>query len=57
LRVSSITPPNFGGGAGSCFPSIEVVALAEPGVPVTSCAPAGLIAVKNKYQGNYHQLE
>src|SRR5208337_4979734 len=32
------TPPNLGSGAGSCFPSIVVVALAEPRTPVTSCA-------------------
>src|SRR5271167_1374106 len=29
-----ITPPNFGGGGGSCFPSRLVVALGEPGTPV-----------------------
>jgi hypothetical protein len=46
LRVSLITPPNFGGGAGSCFPSMLVVALAEPGVPVTCCAAAGVTATK-----------
>ena len=34
-RASSlITPPNFGSGAGSCLPSIVVVALGEPGTPV-----------------------
>ena len=34
-----ITPPNFGSGAGICFPSIVVVALGEPGVPVVwTCA-------------------
>ena len=32
--VSLITPPNFGGGGGSCLPSIVVVALGEPGTPV-----------------------
>src|SRR4029077_2345583 len=32
--LSLITPPNFGSGGGSCFPSIVVVALGEPGVPV-----------------------
>src|SRR4029450_7281011 len=32
--VSLMTPPNFGSGGGSCFPSIVVVALGEPGVPV-----------------------
>ena len=34
LAVSLITPPNFGGGGGSCFPSIVVVALGEPESPV-----------------------
>ena len=34
LASSLITPPNLDGGAGSCFPSIVVVALGEPGVPV-----------------------
>jgi hypothetical protein len=32
---SLITPPNAGGGGGNCFPSIVVVALGEPGTPVT----------------------
>src|SRR6476661_8161470 len=32
--VSLITPPNFIGGGGSCLPSMVVVALGEPGVPV-----------------------
>src|SRR6478672_12987018 len=32
--VSWITPPNFGSGGGSCFPSMVVVAPGEPGVPV-----------------------
>ena len=35
-----ITPPNFASGAGSCLPSIEVVAPGEPGVPVTCCDEA-----------------
>ena len=30
---SLITPPNFGSGGGSCFPSMVVVALGEPGTP------------------------
>ena len=34
LACSLITPPNFGGGGGSCFPSIVMVALGEPGTPV-----------------------
>src|SRR3954471_16138860 len=38
---SSITPPNFGSGGGSCFPSIVVVAVGEPGRPVVCCAKAG----------------
>ena len=32
---SLITPPNFGSGGGSCFPSMVVVAPGEPGTPVT----------------------
>src|SRR6266550_4982415 len=41
VAVSLITPPNFGSGGGSCFPSIVVVALGEPGVPVVCiCARA-----------------
>src|ERR1700746_238292 len=39
--LSLITPPNLGSGGGSCFPSIVVVALGEPGVPVVwICARA-----------------
>src|SRR4029453_3335304 len=39
--LSLITPPNFGSGAGSCFPSMVVVAPGEPGVPVVwICARA-----------------
>ena len=37
---SSITPPNFGSGGGSCFPVIVVVASGEPGTPVTCWASA-----------------
>ena len=33
---SLITPPNVGSGGGSCVPSIVVVAVGEPGVPVIS---------------------
>src|SRR5208282_4913687 len=40
LALSLITPPNFGGGGGICFPSIVVVALGEPSVPVSCCAAA-----------------
>src|SRR6266404_1591243 len=41
LALSLITPPNFGGGAGSCSPLMVVVALGEPGVPVICWAGAG----------------
>src|SRR6058998_2217191 len=44
LALSLIMPPNFGGGGGSCFPSIVVVALGEPNTPVTCCAAAGATA-------------
>ena len=41
VALSFITPPNGSGGGGSCFPSIVVVALGEPGVPVVwICASA-----------------
>src|SRR5450755_4427690 len=40
LALSLITPPNFGGGGGSCFPSIVVVAVGEPGSPVICWAVA-----------------
>ena len=33
LALSLITPPNFMGGGGICFPSIVTVALGEPGTP------------------------
>src|SRR4029078_11714420 len=36
--LSLISPPNFGGGGGSCFPSIVVVAPGVPGTPV-ACWP------------------
>src|SRR5882672_11331972 len=42
LALSLITPPNFGGGAGSCFPSSVVVALGEPVAPVACCAATGV---------------
>src|SRR5260370_41867827 len=44
LALSLMTPPNFGGGGGICFPSMVVVALGEPVVPVTCCATAGATA-------------
>src|ERR1044072_1681944 len=41
VAVSLITPPNFGSGGGSCFPSMVVVAPGGPGVPVVcTCARA-----------------
>src|SRR5271157_1626332 len=42
LALSLIAPPNFGGGGGICFPSMVVVALGEPNVPVTCCAEIAL---------------
>src|SRR5690242_5686026 len=33
-----ISPPNFGGVGGKYLPSMVVVALGEPGVPVVCCA-------------------
>ena len=41
---SLITPPNGIGGGGSCFPSMVVVALGEPGTPLISCAITGMAA-------------
>src|SRR5439155_6995991 len=38
------------GGAGSCLPSIVVVALGEPGVPLTCCAKAGDVASMSSAQ-------
>src|SRR5262245_19378099 len=38
IASRSIVPPNFCGGAVICAPSIVVVALGEPGVPVICCA-------------------
>src|SRR5271157_350280 len=42
VALSFITPPNFGGGGGICFPGMVVVASAEPNVPVTCCAEIAL---------------
>src|SRR5215472_6841277 len=42
--LRSILPPNFNGGFGSCLPLIVVVALGEPGTPVTVCAIEGGVA-------------
>src|SRR5262249_13345601 len=41
--LRSILPSNFGGGGGNWFPSIVVVALGEPGVPVICCGSAGSV--------------
>src|SRR5271165_3672484 len=41
FALSLMTPPNGVGGAGSWLPSMVVVALGEPGTPVTTCAGAG----------------
>src|SRR5450631_1421674 len=40
LALCWITPPNFSGGGGSCLPSMVIVALGEPGVPLICCAIA-----------------
>ena len=52
VALSLISPPNFGGGAGICLPSIVVVALGEPSVPVIllgdSGAHANLEAAKQR---------
>src|SRR6478672_11176173 len=46
---SLITPPNFGSGGGSCFPSIVVVAPGDPGVPVICWEIAAVVPnVSNK---------
>src|SRR5262245_24023510 len=37
-----MVPPKLGLGGGNCLPSIVVVALGEPSVPVTCCANAAL---------------
>src|SRR3954447_24714270 len=42
--MSLITPPNLGSGGGSCLPSMVVVALGAPGVPVICCACANAVA-------------
>src|SRR5947199_5880192 len=38
VALSLITPPNFIGGGGICFPSRVTVALGEPGTPTICCA-------------------
>src|SRR5664279_4921515 len=44
FALSLMTPPNPGGGAGSCLPSTVVVALGEPNWPVTFWAEADVRA-------------
>src|SRR5664279_5816058 len=46
VALSLITPPNFWGGGGICFPSMVVVASAEPNVPVTCWAESALPPAK-----------
>jgi hypothetical protein len=41
--LSSISPLNGGGGAGTYLPSMVVVALGEPGTPVVFCCALALI--------------
>src|SRR5215472_14529707 len=41
--LRSILPSNFCGGGGNWFPSIVVVALGDPGVPVICCGNAGSV--------------
>src|SRR5208283_4042659 len=48
FALSLMIPPNFGGGGGSCFPSMVVVALGEPGSPVVCWAEADNAIVKMK---------
>jgi hypothetical protein len=48
FAVSLITPPNLGGSGGSCLPSIVVVALGEPGVPVICWANAPVASDKHR---------
>jgi hypothetical protein len=40
VAFSLITPPNLGGGVGICLPSMVIVALGEPSVPLTVWAIA-----------------
>src|SRR5438105_9653903 len=56
--LSLITPPNFNGGAGICFPSIVTVELGFPGVPLicwawaegaTAITAAASVALKITY--------
>jgi hypothetical protein len=47
---SLITPPNFGSGGGSCFPSMVVVAPGDPGVPVICWEIASVVPNVNNKQ-------
>src|SRR6476659_918598 len=44
-----ISPPNFDGGGGRYLPSIVVVALGEPGVPVICWARAVVAIAKSEH--------
>src|SRR5215467_10988517 len=50
LASMLITPPKGGCGGGRYFPSIVVVALGEPGVPVICCASAGTRAATARFR-------
>jgi hypothetical protein len=51
VAFSVITPPKAGGGGGSCLPSIVVVALGSPSVPVTCWESAAVVPnTSNKKQ-------
>src|SRR6185503_18537011 len=54
---SLITPPYFGSGGGSCFPSIVVVAPGEPGSPLAwICVCAGPTVVIATATRNTHLM-
>jgi hypothetical protein len=53
---SLITPPNFGSGGGSCFPSMVVVESGEPGTPVVCWAVAGTtVSRKDRHAIAHHE--
>ena len=49
LALRPISPPNFGGGLGRYRPSIVVVALGEPGVPVICWASAVVASANSEH--------
>src|ERR1700730_14847964 len=51
LALSLISPPNFIGGGGSCFPSSVTVAPGEPGTPAI-CWALTVPAADNKVTAN-----